>query len=103
MTAPEITSLISAVALLLAGLGAREILPEIWVRLTGREDRERALIRELRAEVTDMQTKIDRLRADRDHQAARYRRVSEHASHLRRILYDLGHSGQVPDWPEGED
>lgn len=100
---PDTVTLLAALAGVLTALGARELLPAIWARMVGREDRERALIRELRAEIGDMQTKIDRLRADRDHQAARYRRVSEHASHLRRILYDLGHSGQVPDWPEGED
>lgn len=99
----EMIAAVAAVAGILTALGAREIVPGVWARMVGGHDRERALIHELRAEIADMQVRIDRLRADRDHEASRVRTNSEHASMLRRLLYDEGHGGQVPPWPIQED
>lgn len=83
MTATEWAAVLTALG---AGATGKELLMGLWKWLSGRQDAERLEMRRLRAD-------LDRAEADR-------RRISEHASELRRILIEAGTpADRLPPWP----
>ena len=98
----EVVAALSVVAGVVTALGGREVVAALISYVTGRDDRERALVRELRAERDAAEGRADVFRGERDAEATRVRLIAEHASLLRRMLYNMGVE-QLPPWPFGNE
>ncbi len=83
MTATEWAAVLTALGV---GAAAKELVTGLWAWMSGRQDAERGRMR--------------RVIAERDHAEADRRRISEHASELRRLLIERGTpSTELPPWP----